>query len=58
MHKMCIINVSHLQGVLMNANILLAITLIAIGIEHFTPLPNWVVGILAVLTGILLLLGV
>lgn len=42
----------------MNANILLAITLIAIGIEHFTPLPNWVVGILAVLTGILLLLGV
>lgn len=39
----------------MDFNILLALTLIAIGVEHFTPLPNWIVGILAVVTGILIL---
>jgi len=41
----------------MNTNTLLAVTLIFIGIEHFTPLPNWIVGILALITGILLLIG-
>jgi len=40
----------------MDFNILLALTLIAIGVEHFTPLPNWIVGILAVVTGILILI--
>lgn len=41
----------------MNAELLLGLTLLAIGIEHFTPLPNWVVGILAIVTGVMLLLG-
>lgn len=41
----------------MNTNILLGITMIAIGVEHFTPLPAWLVGILAVITGLLMLFG-
>ena len=40
----------------MNVDVLLALTLLALGIEHFTPLPNWVVGFLAIVTGILLLI--
>lgn len=38
----------------MNFDILLGITLIAIGVEHFTPIPAWIVGILAVVTGLLM----
>jgi len=38
----------------MNFEILLALTLLGIGIEHFTPLPNWVVGVLAIVTAILM----
>lgn len=41
----------------MNVELLLAVTVLAIGVEHFTPLPNWVVGILAIVTGVWMLIG-
>lgn len=40
----------------MDFNILLALTLIAIGVEHFTPLPSWIVGMSAIVTGLLMLI--
>lgn len=41
----------------MSVDLLLALTLLGIGVEHFTPLPNWVVGILAIVTGVWMLIG-
>lgn len=39
----------------MDTNILIGLTFLAIGIEHLTPLPAWIVGILAILVGLLIL---
>lgn len=41
----------------MDTNILIAFTFLFIGIEKFAPIPGWVVGILAIVVGILLLLA-
>jgi hypothetical protein len=39
----------------MNMDLLLALTILLLGIERFAALPGWILGILAVLTGLLML---